>query len=274
MPVRAKAPTTTKPTALTTHLTAYVESLFTHKQGAEKLAVEAKGALVDVESYVCDSQEKYEECAAIVKEAQSKFKFFDEQRKVTVTPLNDEVKRVNDWYRPGLDALKKIGERGRRLMADFVLRQRQEEQRLLDAAQVEAQKVLATDPDPIASAESTSALVQQAAEAAPQKVAGIGVKPVYRFEVVDADKLAYAELTDQEYEAIGMVKVNMAAGAYTGFVEIALKALLKVKDQLDNERGFLQPDMKALAEWVSEHGRRDIPAGVEVKEDVNFSVRT
>lgn len=272
MPVRAK--TQPPPKAPPTALTSYVESLFPHKQGAEALATEANGTLVDFEGYVCDSQEKYEECAAVVKEAQSKFKFFDEQRKITVTPLNDEVKRVNDWYRPGLDALKKIGERGRRLMGDFVLRQRQEEQRLLDAAQVEAQKVLATDPDPVASAESTSALVQQAAEAAPQKVGGIGVKPVYTFNVVDADKLAYAELTEQEYAAIEMVRGTLAAGAYTGFVEVALTALLKVKDQLDNERGFLQPDKKALAEWVSEHGLRDTPAGVEVKEDVKFSIRS
>jgi len=57
-------------------------------------------------------------------------------------------------------------------------------------------------------------------------------------------------------------------------VGVAIAALLKVKDQLDNERGFLQPDVKALAVWVSEHGLRDVPAGVEVKEDVRFSIRT
>src|SRR3990172_3968143 len=83
---RSTPTSNTVPTALTAH----VQALAPQQQGAVALAAEAKDTLVAFEDYVCDTQAKYEECAAIVKAAQSKLKFFDEERKVTVTPLNVE----------------------------------------------------------------------------------------------------------------------------------------------------------------------------------------
>ena len=173
-------------------LTVYVESLQPSKDRAQTASGEAQAMLTLITGYVIHTQEEYEQCAELVKEIQGKIKLLDEERKVTVTPLNDEVKRINDWYRPALDALKQVKDRGLKVMGEYVLEKKREEARLLQEAQEAAQKVLATAPDVRGGMEPAAALVAQAAATAPTKVQGVSDRPVWKWSVVDAEALVRA----------------------------------------------------------------------------------
>lgn len=215
----------------------YTAALVKLQKNVEKEAQAAKenlALLLDVKGspLAIATEAEYADIGAIMKQANDKFKFLDEERKVTVTPLNDEVKRVNDWYRPALDALKGIRSRCEMMMGAWVLAKRREEQRLLAEAEAEAKKVLATAPGAgIKGGEAmaaTQALVTQAAAAQTKKIEKVAHRVVWRWKVVDARKLP---------------------------------------------REFLMPDEKAISAWVKEHGNSSVPAGVEVEEDVGFTVR-
>jgi hypothetical protein len=188
---------------------------------------EAQGVLDVVlrPDFQVKTSEQYEELVGVVREIEGKWKFLDGERKVAVSPLNDEVKRINDWFRPALDTLKKIADRGREVLGVYVLAQRREEARLRAEAEAAAQRVLAAAPDAQADVKQ---IVKAGAQVSVPKVSGASVKPVFKFKVVDASKL---------------------------------------------ERRFLQPDLSAIGAWVTEHGLKGVPAGVEVEEDVKFSLR-
>ncbi len=166
-------------------------------------AVEAKDTLVALSDAhgkpaIITTADEYAEVGSALKLANDKFKFLDEERKITVTPLNDEVKRINDWYRPALDCFKSIRTQAEQMMGTWILKQRREEERLMREAEAAATKVLATT--------------------------------VWRWKVPNIDKL-------------------------------------------DRRFVMMVVDEKALGAWVKEHGNKDVPAGVEVEEDVGFTVR-
>jgi len=212
----------------------YSEAVSVQRERAETEAVEAREMVSIIDSFKIGDAKAYEECGEIVKEVKGKIKFLDQERKVTVTPLNDEVSRINAWYKPALTALEKVASKGLQLMSDYVLQQRKEEARLLQEAQEAAQKVLEKSSNPTGlQLALTGALVQAAADSAPPKVQGISApKSKYTFKVTDAAKL------------------------------------------IRNHPQFAMPDMKAIGEWVSTHGLKDVPAGVEVEEHVGFTVRS
>lgn len=214
----------------------YPPELTAQQERAAAEAVDAKETLAAL-SYagkpaVITSQDEYVEVGAVLKTANDKWKFLDEERKITVTPLNDEVKRVNDWYRPALEVLKSIRAQAESMMGVWILAQRREEQRLMLEAEAAAKKVLATAPGAgVAGSEAmapTQALVTAAAAAAPKKLDKVAHKPVWRWTVTDLSKV---------------------------------------------DRRFLKLDEQAVSAWVKEHGNKDVPEGVEVTEDVGFTVR-
>lgn len=214
-----------------TMLLDYATALVAQRDAAEASAIEAGAMWGLIESWAIESQEQYSTCGALLREVKGKVKFLDDERKVSVSPLNDEVKRINDWYRPALDKLKLISEHAAKLMGEYSLRQKQEEQRLLvEAAQI-ARAVLSSDPN-AASMAVTATLVQQAADTAAPKLAGVSERPVWTFSIIDA------------------------------------AALVRAHPELS------MPDMRAVAAWVKEHGDRNVPVGVEVKNNVRFTVRS
>lgn len=156
------------------------------KAKAKAADVEATVYVEILPNVVIDSDAKYEEAAAIVKEVSHKRKLIDQERKVSVDPLNAEVKRINEWFKPGLTKLAEVEEKLRKLMGDFVLRKRQEEQRLALAAAQAAQAALSTSAAPMAEAK---ALMQQAAAAAAPVVKGVSSKVRWTWVVKDATKL-------------------------------------------------------------------------------------
>lgn len=149
---------------------------------AQDAANESEGMLSMLHSFEVTTKDSFEECAAILKDVTGRIKFLDEERKVSVEPLNQEVKRINGWFKPALDRLKEIQTTIKSAMGRYEVRQREEQQRLMAAAAAEAQRVLATNPEGMASAQ---ALVTQAAAAQAPQVAGVSGREVWSWEVVD-----------------------------------------------------------------------------------------
>lgn len=149
---------------------------------AQDAANETESMLALLHSFEVTTKESFEECAAILKDVTGRIKFLDEERKISVEPLNQEVKRINGWFKPALDRLKDIQTTIKSAMARYEVRQREEQQRLMAAAAAEAQRVLATSPEGMVKAQ---ALVTEAAAAQAPQVSGVSGREVWTWEVVD-----------------------------------------------------------------------------------------
>lgn len=156
------------------------------EQIAREAAEESATMLALVQAFEVTTKESFEECAAILKDVTHRIKFLDEERKLSVEPLNQEVKRINGWFKPALDRLKDIQTKIKSAMGRYELRQREEEQRLMALAAAEAQRVLATDPEGMSAAKG---LVAQSAAARAPQVAGVSGREVWTWEVEDESKL-------------------------------------------------------------------------------------
>lgn len=153
---------------------------------AQEAANETESMLALLHSFEVTTKESFEECAGILKDVTGRIKFLDEERKISVEPLNQEVKRINGWFKPALDRLKEIQTTIKGAMGRYEVRQREEQQRLMAAAAAEAQRVLATSPEGMAGAQ---ALVTQAAAAQAPTVTGVSGREVWEWEVVDETAL-------------------------------------------------------------------------------------
>lgn len=154
-------------------------------------ATDAKDILKVLETgQMIATKEEYIYCGELLAQTKGKFKFLDEERTISVKPLNDEVKFVNDWYRPALDSLKKIKDIIEKRMAEYVLQQRREEARLLAEAEAAARKIpeVAAE-DKSAQVKAAGAMITQAANVAPPKLENISEKIVWKFEVTQPEKL-------------------------------------------------------------------------------------
>jgi hypothetical protein len=212
---------------------AYSEGLYPQRKAADEAADEAAEVWQLVDGWTIATQQQYKDCGDLLKEVKAKYKFLEEERTISVSPLNDEVKRVNAWYKPATEKLKAIVEHATKLMAQYILKQKAEEQRLLEEAEAAARAVLSTNPDVgEALVEATEALVTSAANAVAPKIDKIAAKPVWSWRVVNAE------------------------------------ALVRAHPELS------MPDPKKVAAWISEHGNKDVPVGVEVEADVKFTVRS
>ena len=78
------------------------------EQLAQAAADESASMLAMLGSFEVTTKESFEECAFILKDVTHRIKWLDEERKVSVDPLNQEVKRINGWFKPALDRLKEI----------------------------------------------------------------------------------------------------------------------------------------------------------------------
>jgi len=115
-----------------------------------------------VKGYVIQSDDEYADAAEILKIVKHKFKVLDEERTISVKPLNDEVKEINAWFKPALERLKDCEAELKRIMGAYSLAKQQEQQRILAEAAKAAEAALVTSSDP---QQSVMALVQQATEA-------------------------------------------------------------------------------------------------------------
>lgn len=152
----------------------------------------------------------YEAVADLLKKVTSKRKFLDDERKVTVTPLNAEVDRVNAWFKPALDAFARLRGQAETLLSAWILKQRAEERRLMDEAAAAATIALNTAPSAITApiAAATATLVTAAAAMVPAKVAGVSAKPVWKWVVTDEASLPRAFLMRNDKALAAHVLAN------------------------------------------------------------------
>lgn len=192
-----------------------------------KAAAEEATALLKEIQRPISSQAEFEFIQSSMQQLASKGKFLDDERKVSTAPLNDEVNRINDWYRPATTAIKNLVEQAKRVLAEYVLKQQREAQRLAAEAEAKAKAALAanTSTAPAVALMTQSAQAKQSVEV--QKGAPVSHKVVWAF---------------------------------------------RIKDPASLPRAFLMPDEAKIKEHVAKHGNKDVPAGVEVYEDVSFRV--
>lgn len=157
-----------------------------------------------MKGYVIQSDDEYADAAELLKVVKHKFKVLDEERTISVKPLNDEVKEINAWFKPALDRLKECEAELKKIMGAYSLAKQQEQQRLLAEASRAAEAALVTASDPQA---NVMALVQQATDAQAPRVAGVSVSRVWKWELVDPSQVP------SDYWSIDPAKLDAAVKA-------------------------------------------------------------
>ncbi len=239
MPRFAKPATPARPsTARPSDVVIYSANLDKQREAAARSAADAREMMEFVVAGVeITTQKQYTEIEDIVRGLAREVKEIEDERKSLVQPLNDEVNIVNEWYREPRELRKKARELLEKAMGAFLIKQRQEQQKLKDEAAAEAKKLLEEKRTHAPAAavekrtESVHALVQASAEAAPAIAKGFTPKEEWLFEIKDE------RLLPDEF-------------------------LIKV------------PNLKALEAHIAVHGDKNVPPGVEVKPNVRFTVRS
>ncbi len=191
--------------------------------------------MVSAPGYAIESQKEKEFIETTMGQLASKAKFLDDERKISVGPLNKEVDRINDWYRPALATIKTLSEQAKLKLSAYIMKQKREADRLAAEAEAKVKAALAaqasTAQGVAAAATAAKALMTQSAQASQtvqsQKGSAVTHKTVWKFRITNA-------------------------------------ALLP--------REFLMPNEKAIGQYITEHGNENVPAGVEVFEDVSFRI--
>lgn len=154
-----------------------------------------------VKGYVIQNDDEYADAAELLKVVKHKHKLLDDERTISVKPLNDEVKEINAWFKPALDRLKQCETELKKIMGDYSLEKQKEQQRLLAEAAKAAEAALVTSSNP---QQSVMQLVQQATAAQAPKVAGVTVSKVWKWELVDPSQVP------SEYWSIDASKLDAA----------------------------------------------------------------
>lgn len=157
-----------------------------------------------VKGHVIQSDEEFEDAAELLKVVKHKFKVLDEERTISVKPLNEEVKEINAWFKPALERLKDCETELKKIMGAYSLLKQREQQRLLAEASKASEEALVTASSPQG---NVMALIQQATAAQAPKVSGVSVSVVWKWELVDP-----AQVPDT-YLSIDPAKIDAAVKA-------------------------------------------------------------
>lgn len=191
----------TTTTTTTTKATKETSAKEVVKARAFEAAKENVEFLEVVKGYVIQTDEEYADAAELLKVVKHKHKVLDEERTISVKPLNDEVKEINNWFKPALDRLKECETELKKIMGSYSLAKQQEQQRILAEAAKAAEEALVTASNP---QQNVMALVQQATAAQAPKVAGVSVSRVWKWELVDPAQVP------MEYWSIDASKLDAA----------------------------------------------------------------
>lgn len=149
-----------------------------------------------IEEMAVTNDTQYETAAEMCADVITQAKEIDEKRRLFVDPLNGVVKDLNNFFRPALDHLDTCEKTLKKKLSGYVVGEAKIRNDLLE-------KVSEEDPS------TSEALIEQADNHVPPKIAGLSMRVTWTGEVVDAAKIP------KEY-LIPDVK--------------ALKALTKAKD--------------------------------------------
>ena len=212
-------------------LVPYIATLEPVRMDAMEIAADVAETVKDMLGRTITSQEHYVAMGEVLREIRAENRKIEAARKAATAPLNAEVKRINDWYRPATDGLARVDKHVVGLLSGYIVKQREEEARLMLEAEKSAKQVLQTKSSPdVSAALAVQNFVDDAAAAMPPKIAGLTPRPSWEWRVVN---LAHVE---------------------DRFLKVVV-------------------DEDAVAAWVSEHGDKDVPSGIEVTPRVDFTSR-
>jgi ABC-type proline/glycine betaine transport system ATPase subunit len=149
-----------------------------------------------IKEHEIEDEQEYGEASDLLKATKGKIKLLDQERTLTVKPLNDQVREINSWYKKPLDKLKTIESALKKMLAQYQLKQREEQARLLEEAASEK-----TDHA------KAQVLVMQAAKKATPAVSGVSVREVWKWDLVDESQIP------QKYYSVDPAKIEAAVKA-------------------------------------------------------------
>lgn len=168
---------------------------------------EAKVQIEVLADHELDCEQDYLDASELLKQVKGKIKFLEEERKLTVKPMNDQVKEINAWFKPAVDRLEQIEKRLKKMIGDYTIKQHQEQARLLAAAAAEAKAAVearsVTESGPLVPVDIQEKLEAAQAAAAP-RVAGISVSEVWAWELLSEKEVPV------QYKSVDKRKIDEA----------------------------------------------------------------
>lgn len=188
----------------------------------DALVATSQSILASAESYLIDCPEVYEIAASELKTIKSEMGKLEEERKKHVSPLNDEVKFINDLFKQGTNILAQA----ETIIKGKLLTYQQEENRKAAeeraraeaAAEIERKRLAAEaqaakesgDETTAAVLEATSQVVTAPVMTAPRtKVSGISTRTTWSAEVTSLIDLVKHVAANPDQ--IGLIEANMKA---------------------------------------------------------------
>lgn len=160
-----------------------------------------------IEGYKITNAAEQEQARELLLAVKEELDRQEEVRTSFVKPLNDVVRTINAYFKPALDHLKKSEVVLKEMIGRFVLQQREEQRKLLQAAAAAMETTTAVQV--AAGRDPAKTLMQAAQDAAAPKLAGVTVREVYDWEVVDE------ALVPREYLTVDASAVGKAVRAGT-----------------------------------------------------------
>lgn len=179
-----------------------IESLEPAKSRARAHRIAGNSLLLGVRGLRVTDAGELEQVSGFARELVKKKDALDAERKAAVGPLNEVVKRINGWFKPAIETLTDAERHCKRLIGDYQLRYAEEQRRQFAAAQA---AMVAGDMS------ATTAALAASSAAAPSAAVGVGVREVWRAEVVDAAAVPREYLIVNE-KALGAVARSVPKG--------------------------------------------------------------
>jgi hypothetical protein len=149
-----------------------------------------------IKDHKIEDAEEFEQVSELLKVTKSKIKLLDQERTLTVKPMNDQVREINSWYKKPIDKLKSIETSLKEMLADYQVRQREEQERLLTEAASEK-----TDH------QEAQLLIMEAAKKATPAVSGVSLREVWKWDLEEPLKVP------MDYYSIDPAKIEAAVKA-------------------------------------------------------------
>jgi hypothetical protein len=163
-----------------------------------KQAWSAKHMLAGAQELTVDNVAQLEGVSMFARSVSTKRKEIDAERKAVTQPLNAAVKRINGWFKPALETLQATEDHCRKLIGDYHLRQKAEQDRQFR----EAQEAMASG-----NVDGASEALASSSAAAPGKAAGTSARVRWRAVVRDAG------LVPREFLQVNLAALDAVARA-------------------------------------------------------------
>jgi hypothetical protein len=141
-------------------------------------------AMALLEDFTIESEADHAFAGEALQAIKAQWSTLEEKRTAVTGPLNEALRTVNDWFRPVQGPLKAAETMLKEKISSYVLARKAANEAAMLAASAAAQ-----------AGDGAAAMMHVGSIAEPAKVAGISVKEIWDFEVVNIDEVPMAWLT-------------------------------------------------------------------------------